>query len=62
MSVLFLLSIVEHKMGESCKAAENIKKVIKIYNYLGMVDDANVAEKEGLKEFKSACSELVSQN
>ena len=61
-TVLFLLSIVEHKMGESCKAAENIKKVIKIYNYLGMVDDANVAEKEGLNEFKSACSELVSQN
>lgn len=61
-TVLFLLSIVEHRMGESCKATENIKKVISIYNYLGMVDDASVAEKEGLKEFKSACAVLVSQN
>lgn len=61
-TILFLTSIVEHKLGDSCKAAENIKKVIKIYNYLGMVDDANIAELEGLKEFKSACAILVSQN
>lgn len=61
-TILFLTSIVEHKLGDSCKAAEDIKKVIKIYHYLGLVDDANVAEAEGLKEFKSACAILVSQN
>ena len=61
-TILFLTSIVEHKLGDSCKAAENVKKVISIYNYLGMLDDASVAEAEGLKEFKSACANLVSQN
>lgn len=61
-TVLFLESIVEHKLGDSCKAMANIKTVINIYNYLGMVDDAHVAEKEGLKEFKSACEVLLSQN
>lgn len=61
-TVLFLESIVEHKLGDSCKAMANVKKVINIYNYLGMIDDANVAEAEGLKEFKSACEVLLSQN
>lgn len=61
-NILFLTSIVEHKTGDSCKATEDIKKVIKIYQYLGLVDDARTAESEGLKEFKSACEVLLSQN
>jgi len=61
-TVLFLTSIVEHKLGDSCNAMANIKKVIHIYKYLGMVDDANTAEAEGLKEFKSACEIVLSQN
>ncbi|MBP9885173.1 MAG: tetratricopeptide repeat protein [Leptospiraceae bacterium] len=61
-TVLFLESIVEHKLGDSCSAMANIKKVISIYQYLGLVDDAQVAEKEGLKEFKSACEVYLSSN
>lgn len=61
-TVLFLESIVEHKLGDSCKALSNIKKVISIYNHLGMLDDAHIAETEGLKEFKSACAVVLSQN
>lgn len=61
-NVLFLESIVEHKLGDSCSAVVHMKQVIKIYQYLGLVDDAHVAEKEGLQEFKSACEVLLSQN
>lgn len=61
-NVLFLSSIAEHKIGNSCKAMSNMKKVIEIYNYLGLNDEANQAEAEGLKEFKTACETLVSQN
>jgi tetratricopeptide (TPR) repeat protein len=60
--VLFLASIVEHRLGNSCKAMADLKKVISIYNYLSLVDIAELAEIERLKEFKLACNSLLSQN
>lgn len=60
--ILFLSSIVEHKLGNSCQAMTNVREVIEIYKYLGNEEEAKVAEKEGLQEFKSACEALLSQN
>lgn len=62
-TVLFLSSIVEHKTGDSCKAAKRIGKAIQIYKILGKQEESHVAEEEGLKVYQKACSgNLVTQN
>jgi hypothetical protein len=45
-NLLFLLSIAEHKSGNSCNSITHIKKVIGLYSYLGMTKDVITAEEE----------------
>lgn len=59
--VLFLSSIAEYRLGNSCKAVGIAKKVISIYQYLGQTEDAKLAEVQGLSSYKEACS-LVTGN
>jgi hypothetical protein len=60
-TILHLTAISEHKLGNSCKATEQVKKVVQIYQYHGKDLEAVETEKESLKEFKESCK-LLSNN
>jgi len=61
--IVFLHSIAEHKLGNSCEAEKTAKKAIEIYKKLGEQEEATLTQKEGLLEFQKACqSSLVSKN
>lgn len=61
--ILFLNSIAEHRLGNSCEAQKTVKKAIQIYNSLGQKDEAESARQEGLFEFEKACQTImVSKN
>jgi len=59
--VLFLSSVAEFRLGNSCKAAGIAKNVVSIYQYLGQTEDAKLAEVQGLTSFREAC-QLLSEN
>ncbi|AOP35874.1 hypothetical protein A0128_03370 [Leptospira tipperaryensis] len=53
---LYLKSIVEFRIGQTCQAAISIQSVIEIYRLLGDTDSAIQAE-DSLKKYSSFCKE-----
>ena len=58
-TVLFLLTIAEHKSGKSCNSLRRIDKVISIYTYLGKHEDARLAEEEGKNIYNKKCDSQI---
>lgn len=51
---LYLKSIAEFRIGQTCRAVTSIQSVIEIYHFLGEVDSAIQAE-DSLKKYSSFC-------
>jgi tetratricopeptide (TPR) repeat protein len=62
-TVVFLKTVAQHRDGNSCDAAKNIKEAIEIYKQLGEFEDLKAAHHEGLQVYQMKCEgELLSKN